>query len=257
MIEAKERIQGIVFDLDDTLYPYREYVLSGFRAVSTWLAFRSEIAVECSFSFLVERFNSGERHTNLNTLVDNFQLDRKLVPKLISIYRNHQPSIQLFPDVVEFMRNLPSNIKRGMVTNGHSITQRNKLKVLGLEGVFFPLIISEEMGPDFQKPSEKPYSYLIESWRVEPSEIIVVGDDPERDLVIPSKLGMHTALVLRKGLHDVQIGGADQDFVELIAEGLTELIPFLSHNIDYNHEGSDTLKKGTTVLMNGANRDGN
>jgi putative hydrolase of the HAD superfamily len=41
------KLRAIGFDLDDTLYPEREYALGGFRAVSAWAgeALRVEVRV--------------------------------------------------------------------------------------------------------------------------------------------------------------------------------------------------------------------
>ena len=49
--------QGIVFDLDDTLYPERDYVLSGFKAVASWAEARLGVPSLGGFSGLRRLFD--------------------------------------------------------------------------------------------------------------------------------------------------------------------------------------------------------
>ena len=37
IVEGKSQIKGVIFDLDDTLYSEKEYVKSGYKAVSEYL----------------------------------------------------------------------------------------------------------------------------------------------------------------------------------------------------------------------------
>ena len=55
--------RAIVFDLDDTLYPERDYVLSGFRAIARWAAEHLRIPAEDGYRELAELFAAGVRET--------------------------------------------------------------------------------------------------------------------------------------------------------------------------------------------------
>ena len=50
------------------------------------------------------------------------------------------------------------NIPAGLITDGRSVTQRNKLKSLGLLNYFKEVIISEEFGSE--KPGLKELSFF-------------------------------------------------------------------------------------------------
>ncbi len=225
-----EKIRGIIFDLDDTLYPYRQFVMSGFGAVAEWLEDRTDLPFGRSFPFLKERFDAGERHTNLDTLVERFGLECKLLPKIVSIYRKHRPIIRCFPDAEQLIASLPSHIRKGMVTDGHSQTQRRKLRALGLEGAFSPLLISEEMGPAFRKPSERPYLLVMEQWEMKPSEILVAGDDPSRDLMMPRQLGMNTALVCHPSAAAGRVGTVGRGCADFVVRDFRKLATILSES---------------------------
>jgi putative hydrolase of the HAD superfamily len=51
--------RALVFDLDDTLYPERDFVLSGFQAVSGWL--RLQGGVEGFYDRALATFERGVR----------------------------------------------------------------------------------------------------------------------------------------------------------------------------------------------------
>ena len=69
--------QAIVFDLDDTLYPERAYVLSGFRAVAAWAAGELGLPVTQGFAELRRLFDDGVRGDTFNRWLEShgFQPD--------------------------------------------------------------------------------------------------------------------------------------------------------------------------------------
>ncbi len=42
-------MKSIIFDLDDTLYPEEQYVLSGFKAVAVWA--EAELSIPCALGY--------------------------------------------------------------------------------------------------------------------------------------------------------------------------------------------------------------
>lgn len=75
--------------------------------------------------------------------------------------------------------------------DNHSRTEK-KLETLGLRKFFAQVIASDDVG--IMKPSPKYYEGLLGQFKA--PEILVVGDNQEKDLAIPAQLGMRTVLVL-------------------------------------------------------------
>ena len=74
----------------------------------------------------------------------NFTLSRDL---LLEVYRSHFPSIELYEDSYQLLSFLFENkAKLAMITDGRSLSQRQKLKALTIEQLFNPIQISEETG---------------------------------------------------------------------------------------------------------------
>ncbi|MDE6496611.1 MAG: HAD family hydrolase, partial [Duncaniella sp.] len=117
----------ILFDLDDTLYPEIDYVQSAYRAIAArW-------GVELLPMMLAAP-----------TTAEAFDLVTATRPEVsiadvITLYRNHRPSIRLPWQslyTLALLRNTGERI--GIITDGRSLTQRNKIEALGLDRFVSP-----------------------------------------------------------------------------------------------------------------------
>ena len=89
-----------------------------------------------------------------------------------------------------------SDAKLGVISDGRSLTQRNKIKALGLEGFFDVEIISEELGSE--KPCIKNYEVVMNKYP-ERKIFIYVGDNPAKDFLAPNQLGWRTVCLKNDG----------------------------------------------------------
>ncbi len=180
---GKRNIKGIIFDLDDTLYSEKEYVRSGYRAVAKLLG-DGDIADE-----LYGYFEKGK------PAIDELfkHLDGKTDKKdAVAVYRDHEPEIHLYPGAKELLSAIrEKNIKLGLITDGRPNGQRNKIKALGLEGLFDDVIITDELGgTQFRKPCDIAFRIMRTKWQLPYEEIVYVGDNPSKDFQAPIQLGM-------------------------------------------------------------------
>ncbi len=128
-------IKGVVFDMDDTLYPEKDFVFSGYRAVSEYVFNDFGIDVE---SRLQSLFAGGMRGDLFSNVLKHYQLefDENYVLKLVSIYRTHSPSIRPYVDI-QALNTLKNNgILLGVLTDGWLSVQQNKLDALGIKNLF-------------------------------------------------------------------------------------------------------------------------
>ena len=183
--EGKLPIKGVVFDLDDTLYNEKEYVRSGFKAVSDYLGGGYEYQ-------LWESFVSGK--LAIDELLKVLGREDEIAD-VLSIYRIHKPNIHLNAGVIEMLSELKrKNIRVGIITDGRPETQRNKIKALGLE--VDDVIITDELGGvQFRKPCDISFRIMATRWRLSPSEMVYVGDNPDKDFQAPRQLGMQTVWI--------------------------------------------------------------
>ena len=85
--------RAIVFDLDDTLYPYRAFVRSGFRAVARRLAAERRLRPAARAAGPAPALASGGRGRELQALCARFELPASLVGSLADLIREHTPSL--------------------------------------------------------------------------------------------------------------------------------------------------------------------
>ena len=180
--EGKSNVKGIIFDLDDTLYSEKEYVKSGYKAVSDYLG--------CGYEEkLWDYFEAGKPAID-EMLKEIGREDEKA--EVLKVYRSHKPDIHPYSGVAEMIAELKAKgIKVGIITDGRSEGQHNKLKALGLD--IDDVIITDELGGiQFRKPCDIAFRIMAIRWRLNPADIVYVGDNPAKDFQAPQQLGMRS-----------------------------------------------------------------
>ena len=182
------KIKGVIFDLDDTLYSEKEYVRSGYKAVSDYLGGGYEGKLWGFFEAGIPAIDELLKEIEFGC----GEYKKKDKEKALSIYRSHKPDIHLYEGVTELVTELKSRgIKVGIITDGRPEGQRNKIEALGLESLVYDIIITDELGGlQFRKPCDIAFRIMQTRWRLNPTEIAYVGDNPNKDFQTPKQLGM-------------------------------------------------------------------
>lgn len=187
---------AIIFDLDDTLYPERDYVLSGFRAVSRWVEEHLGIPAQSAYDELSRLFREGVRGDTFNRWLRSHNLQAEpWVPQLVAVYREHEPTLESFPGVPALLWSLRRRYRLGLVSDGYLKVQQGKLNALKLGHHFDAIVFSDEYGPDAWKPSTKPFKMVLGRLRIKPSRAVYVADNPKKDFLGARKAGMFTVRV--------------------------------------------------------------
>jgi len=216
----------VCFDLDDTLYKEIDFLKSAYREVASYAYARALLPCE-SYSviyeeMLAEYMKGNNAFEYLNACVG---LDIPMNDYL-NIYRNHKPEIYLEQSIYTTLIAIrdAGNII-GLITDGRSVQQRNKIRALGLHEFIEEdmIVISEEFGTS--KPSEENYKYFMERFNPE-TEFIYVGDNPEKDFIAPNKLGWKTICLKDDGSNIHK-----QDF-QVSSENLPDIIVPIFKEID-------------------------
>lgn len=181
----------IIFDLDDTLYKEVDYVYSAFLKVSETL---SPFIGDNLYDELINLFNL--KADVFGNIIDKYKIKEYSKNDLLNIYRTHFPNISLVDSAREFLDRLKRDkIKMGLITDGRSVTQRNKLKALRIEEYFDDIIISEEFGS--AKPDVRNFQYFEDKYRG--SDLTYIADNTEKDFIAPNLLRWNTICMLDNG----------------------------------------------------------
>ena len=193
-------IKAVVFDLDDTLISEKEYIRSGFKQVARKIAKENNFNQEEVFKLMLDMFNEDSKNV-FNRVLEklNIQYDKENIKELINYYREHIPDIKLYDDAKYIIEVLyKKGIKLGIITDGYTVTQRNKLKVLDIDKYFEHIVVTDELGREFWKPHQKPYEIIKEKLGLEYENMVYVGDNVSKDFVTANKLGMNTIFINRE-----------------------------------------------------------
>lgn len=191
-------MHAIIFDLDDTLFSEQDYVLSGFRAVADWAAASSGISARDGYAELLALYAQGVRGDTFNRWLEARGLASSLaLADLIRTYREHEPTLAPFPEVVPLLERLREHHRIGLVSDGYLGVQQRKFRALGLEQYFGAVVFSDQLGRDYWKPSQRPFQTVLAQLNVEPARSIYVGDNPLKDFLGARQLGMKTLWVRR------------------------------------------------------------
>ena len=176
-------VKAVIFDLDDTLYPEKDYVRSGYKEVAKYLG------NEAYADRLFELFEQGK--PAIDTLLTEIgrMTDKE---SALDVYRSHKPDISLYPEMKKALETLRMRgIKIGIITDGRPAGQNNKIDALGLREMADDIIITDELGGiQFRKPCDIAFRIMQTRFRLPAEEIIYVGDNMTKDFAAPMQLGM-------------------------------------------------------------------
>ena len=186
----------ICFDLDDTLCKEIDCLKSAFREIAEYSAEHCHgcsvpvtVLAHKAYEAMLAAYHEGQ---NAFDVLNSFLgLDLPIADYLY-IYRNHKPKIALCEDVDRTLDALKAEgVRIGLITDGRSVQQRNKIKALGL-GRWIEnadIVVSEEFGSE--KPALANYEYFMKRYP-ECHDFTYVGDNPRKDFIAPNSLGWMT-----------------------------------------------------------------
>lgn len=177
-------IEGVVFDLDDTLYSEKDYVRSGYRAVAGAF-FREDMAEK-----LWTAFEKGL--PAIDAVLESEGLaGAENKARALQTYREHIPEIELYSGMKQLLESLCKEKKLGMITDGRPEGQRAKIQSLQIEQYFEKIIVTDELGgPEFRKPNETAFRMMQQTLDVPFEKMVYIGDNTRKDFIAPQKLGM-------------------------------------------------------------------
>lgn len=199
---------AVLFDFDDTLYPYPPCNEAGKRAA--WRTAR-----ELGYDFDREAFETfyrrGRREAKREIPDRAASHERVLYFKRAleirtgtaepadaramgeAYWDGYLEEMSLFPGVEETLAALrDAGIDVAVVTNLTARIQLRKLEHLGLGGVVDVLVTSEETGRE--KPGSVTFTVALARLDRRPSEAVMVGDSVASDVVGGNAVGLETVL---------------------------------------------------------------
>jgi FMN phosphatase YigB (HAD superfamily) len=184
---------GIIFDLDNTIYSYDKCHSSSLNNVITFILEDTNFTKE-DIKILYENISKNIKYELKNTasshnksiyfkqLLESLNLSYSLLSKMNDIYWNtFYKNMECFEGVREFiMWNKKIGKKIGVLTDYETEFQIIKLEKLELLEYIDVIITSEEVG--IEKPSIHMFQTILRKMNLLASEVIMIGDSYEKDI---------------------------------------------------------------------------
>jgi putative hydrolase of the HAD superfamily len=190
-------LRAVVFDLDDTLYPLRRFLLSGFAAVAEALAPDLGVPPE-RIAARLRGATRVARGRELQYLCRRFSLPISDVARLADIIRRHTPRIRLPRVTTEVLVALRPHWRIGVLTNGVPAIQRRKVAALGLADLVDVVVCAAECGEGRGKPEPEAFRTVLDRLGASADRAVFVGDDLDADIAGARRFGMRAIHLTRQ-----------------------------------------------------------
>lgn len=226
-------MRAILFDLDDTLIPERPAIEAGYAAVAErvwgasspqritalWEAARAVWLAGRPTAYAKRvHFSLGEAlHGEFIAVGRDADALRAFVPilharafeavlppsqrgsstELVKLWRTtRMAALTRYRETLDVLDHWRARMPLALVTNGASRLQRAKLAVTQLAACFDAVIVSEEVGVG--KPDPAPFRAALAALGLTASEVVMVGNDIDRDVAGAHAAGIRPVLIDRQ-----------------------------------------------------------
>lgn len=213
------KIQAILFDLDDTLWPVAPVIQGAEQALQSWIAThyprvaeRYDIAAWRNRRQQISQSHAryaydlwALRHDLLSQVFAEFALPADVADAAMQVFANARNQVQLYPDVLPSLQALQQRYRLGSISNGFADLQQ-----IGLASHFEIMLAAHLEG--CAKPDPRLFTKACRQLDLPASAVLFVGDDPEFDVAGAQAVGMKTAWLRRTDLAHTKLAKVKADF---------------------------------------------
>lgn len=199
--------------------PARDYCVR--VGVSSWEGLWARFeGQEKSVSILREWAPTYRRQTWKLALEEHGVRDIDLAGRMAEAYYTERRRRHvLFEDSLDALSSVHGLFRLGLVTNGLSCLQREKIRgAVCIEPYFDTIVISGDVG--VAKPARDIFCKALEDLELLPEETVMVGNGMRTDIKGAQNVGMHTIFITRGDPH----GGTTDIWPDVTIESLRDVI---------------------------------
>lgn len=206
-------LRAIFFDIDDTLFSTSSFAEKARRrSIDSMVRLGWKVDPDRAYQELLEVIaefspNYGSHFDKLvlrmgESCYEGINPAILIAQAIVSYHDAKDELLHPYPEVLPFFRMLAkTNLLLGIITDGLTIKQSEKIIRLGIYPFLNPrcIFISEQLG--ISKPNPKIYQLASHRCEIPPNQVMYIGDNPNNDIVPASKVGMITVRYIRDGKH--------------------------------------------------------
>ncbi len=225
------KIQAILFDLDDTLWPVAPVIQGAEQALQAWIAQHYPVIAEQydvaawrqrrqEISVLDPRYAYdlwALRLDLLRQVFAEFGVTADAASEAMQVFAHARNQVDLYADVRPALQVLQQRFRLGSISNGFADLQQ-----IGLAQHFEVMLAAHQEA--CAKPDPRLFNKACEVLGLSAPEILFVGDDPEFDVAGAKAVGMQAAWLKREDLPHTKPARVDAD---ILVQDLQQLLVYL------------------------------
>ncbi len=173
--------QVFVFDLDNTLYPEKDYLYQIYYMIGQFVEYQETFDHDKITKFLIDEFEQNGRKNLFNKLIERFGLSEEYMENFLRLMRTGRLPLRLllYKEIEIYLNELVDKDKKIFVlTNGNPEQQYNKIIQIDWNGLqqHIKCYFANEIKP---KPAPDAMLKIIEEHNLVKDDIIFIGDSVE------------------------------------------------------------------------------
>jgi len=201
-----DNIKAVFFDFDNTIVDFMKSDIYGIGKLVGSLPIKVDfdkfldVSVENIIRFhdLMKEGKESPQNVHkyrLYNTLQHFYIDWE--EHYLEVYLKHYiESTSCFPRVEEVIRYLHGKVKLGILTNAYdSVEQKRRIDNAGIARHFDDIVVCSEIGT--YKPSKEAFLYLVNKYKLDPSNCIYIGDSEKYDIEGAKNAGLYSIKIVR------------------------------------------------------------
>ncbi|MEJ7558457.1 MAG: HAD family hydrolase [Pedobacter sp.] len=176
--------KALIFDLDDTIYPTKSVVDDMYKELFSLL--KGQVSDE-----VLDNVRADILTTPFHVIAERHTIDKELSDQALKMCLDMEYSgtMQPFEDYHLTKNNAAD---RFLVTAGYTKLQKSKIRQLGIDKEFKEIFIPDPYTSELSKTDV--FKQILNTYHYEPSEVLVIGDNPETEISAAKELGIESFL---------------------------------------------------------------
>jgi putative hydrolase of the HAD superfamily len=246
-------VKGVIFDVNGTLTDIRtnEWHDDVYRVISNLLSYQGILldpdviryfyfqGIKEQRAACVDRYPEFDAIAIFREIIAQHSTDftRSLSPAKIEqlprlLAEAHRAAsrfrLELYPGVEQTVRQLHQNYRLAVISDAQTAYAVPELNAVGLFGYFDPILVSGDLG--YRKPDRRLFQRALTAMKMEPSELVFVGNDMYHDVYGAQRLGIRTVFFKsNQGLQEKD--GVKPDYIIYNFPELLNAIRFFDDSI--------------------------
>ena len=200
----RDRIDAVVFDLDDTLWPIAPTIQRAEKAMAEWIrVYAPAVAARWDVNTL-KLLRASLVAANPALANDVMALRRGTIfaafeecggssgqaEQAFEYFRAERQKVEFYADALPALERLAKRFRLGVISNGFA-----NVEAIGIAHHFDAVVSAHEVG--VSKPAPEIYAACAQRLGLAPERLLYVGDDPENDIAGPMRAGWSAAWINR------------------------------------------------------------